>query len=343
MRAVVIAVVMIVASMARAADFPSPRGFTFDNGPGLILTNPVTGTCATTGGVAFFSATSTIACNAAFVWTDATKILTIQTAGSFPGVRVQNTSSTGEAGITIFNDLGITSGFQVKHEGSASGGTFLNTANANNAIFQTYGTDISAIKFGTDVNGIPIIIGNRCTACGDASGMERISIDTSGDFIVNELGLSYEDMRVEGDTDTNLFKTDAANNKVYVGTSTAVTGAKLTVSDNLGLSGVAHVITDSNAPSVDAASTCTAITMAGKSTDTAFQVIATCTVGQTVVINFANTYNSNSPICVLSCADADCVTDAFSFNATSVTQATATAQVGSAISAIFNGVCVESN
>lgn len=50
------------------------------------------------------------------------------------------------------------------------------------------------------------------------SANNAIRVDSSGEVVINEDGLSTLDLRVEGDTDANLLCTDAVNNRVGIGT-----------------------------------------------------------------------------------------------------------------------------
>lgn len=82
----------------------------------------------------------------------------------------------------------------------------------------------SKMVFTTTLNG------NRTTLPGD---VERMSIGNDGTIIVNETGLATADFRIEGDTDANLFFTDASADKVGVGTNSPT--QKFSVNETSGM------------------------------------------------------------------------------------------------------------
>jgi len=74
----------------------------------------------------------------------------------------------------------------------------------------------------------------------NTSGIERIGIGTS-ETVFNDSGANY-DFRIEGDTDANLFFTDAANDRVGIGTATPE--EKFEVNGNTKLNGEHYFMSD---------------------------------------------------------------------------------------------------
>ncbi len=71
---------------------------------------------------------------------------------------------------------------------------------------------------------------------------ERMRIDSDGAVIINEDGLATADVRMESDTNANMFLVDTSGNQVGIGTATMGAGADLTVNDIL------HIVPLATAP-----------------------------------------------------------------------------------------------
>lgn len=67
---------------------------------------------------------------------------------------------------------------------------------------------------------------------GTNTRVERMSISSTGIIVFNETGVDA-DLRIEGDTDANLFRTDASTDRVGIGTGTP--GYKLDVNGDINL------------------------------------------------------------------------------------------------------------
>lgn len=91
--------------------------------------------------------------------------------------------------------------------------------------------DAASISFSINgtpgVNDMPGKIVLNTTPDGSSSSVERLSIDSTGTVVINETGLSTSDVRMEGDTDANLFFLDASAD--FVGIGQSAPAAKLDV------------------------------------------------------------------------------------------------------------------
>ena len=92
-----------------------------------------------------------------------------------------------------------------------------------------------------DYNRITSVIRDNTAASADADlifqslsnsvEIEMMKISRIDGIVINEIGASYIDTRIEGDTDANLFFTDASVDKVGIGTNTPT--QKLTVGGSI--------------------------------------------------------------------------------------------------------------
>lgn len=92
-----------------------------------------------------------------------------------------------------------------------------------------------------DYNRITSVIRDNTAASADADlifqslsnsvEIEMMKISRIDGIVINEIGASYIDTRIEGDTDANLFFTDASVDRVGIGTNTPT--QKLTVSGSI--------------------------------------------------------------------------------------------------------------
>jgi hypothetical protein len=95
-----------------------------------------------------------------------------------------------------------------------------------------------------DYNRITSVIRDTTAASADADlifqslsnsvEIEMMKISRIDGIVINEIGASYIDTRIEGDTDANLFFTDASVDRVGIGTNTPT--EKLSVSGGVGAS-----------------------------------------------------------------------------------------------------------
>lgn len=142
------------------------------------------------------------------------------------GVKAASATGNHSVGLHAQNTSGGLRGIAIKAYGPSTAGTFLGSADANNTLLVAYGANTSAVKFGTDLDAVPFIFGNKSSANGELSGRERFRLASDGTVVVNEQGLPYVNFRVESGGNTNMLFVDAVNNKVGIG---AVPGAPLTV------------------------------------------------------------------------------------------------------------------
>jgi hypothetical protein len=108
--------------------------------------------------------------------------------------------------------------------------------------FDAYdGTDynsVASIKATLDgaggVGDVPGKLSFLTTPDGTATAVTRMTIGNDGSIIINDAGVSTADVRMEGDTDANLFFLDASSDAVLIGTSTPTSGTKFNVYQDAG-------------------------------------------------------------------------------------------------------------
>jgi hypothetical protein len=103
-----------------------------------------------------------------------------------------------------------------------------------------------------DYNRITSVIRDTTAASADADlifqslsnsvEIEMMKISRIDGIVINEIGASYIDTRIEGDTDANLFFTDASVDRVGIGTNTPT--EKLSVSGGIGASAYLGSVTE---------------------------------------------------------------------------------------------------
>lgn len=98
-----------------------------------------------------------------------------------------------------------------------------------------------------------------------------------------------------------------------------------------------HITSAATATTNAGTGTCTAITVAGN--DVRGTITATCTAGQTVIMNFGTAYAA-APNCTIAASDPDAVT-AGTYATTTTGALTLTANVGVAASQIYKYICIE--
>lgn len=333
MRAIIVAAFLIAfATVASAQDYPG-QPFSLTNSAPPLPAALITGTCATTNAIAYFSAAQVIACRSTFKFDGTTLTLDAPTIAL-----LQDTNFALSGGINGLSIDGTTFSVDATNDrigiGTTSPGKDLD-------ITSTHAATDTAVRV---VNASPtgwssaLVSGTN----GGLMGMTAFGGSASGGAMWSgELTPIYNGAAIlNGDANiTSLSLMTGANTaSLYLGTNNTV-GVVVDASTQ-DMIQLKRYVTQGSAPT-DGGGSCTGETIAGNSTTTSGHVSATCTVGQTIILTLVDTF-ANAPNCYLTCTDADCVTDAFYVSGQATNQLTLTASVGSAVAADLNYFCVES-
>jgi len=140
------------------------------------------------------------------------------TAGAEGDLLIFRTESNVRGGIsnTSANDLRIRSGSSKLKLGESTDYVMIDTT-ASNARIELVDNSQS---------NPPTLIGNGPNFLIENGGVERVSIDGSGNIVFNESGADT-DFRVESDTNTHALFVDGANGNVSFGTSNGIGGVQI--------------------------------------------------------------------------------------------------------------------
>lgn len=407
MRCLIVLVVCLFSSIAGAQALPAGRPFAL-GGSAQLSIDPatITGTCATVGGVAYFTSAQVIACSAALVEdpTAGTLTLTLNQNGATKSIIVNGTnaaSSVAEfrAGSSSagsdYNTMGYGAASNSAPEfadrayfsaGSTTQGISEVVGDATKDLRWYFGSPPSAIEAGR-LTKLVLSLGSGNGATGShaftivgdsasffsattssASASPDVELyrsrgttaapsavqsgDELGSIYFGGYGTSYTARSRIVAKATQTWSGTAAGNSVSItgaknSTTTQVTRITFdqqgdTILGDGTSAGTGHLVSDGASPSINAASDCTATSLAGSSTDVAGTIVLTCSVGQQVQLDFAVPYTSQPPKCSITAADPDAITDAFYISGRATTRINVQAAVGSANSAQIDYLCIES-
>jgi len=153
---------------------------------------------------------------------------------------IANDSNSNGPGINFWRHRGTLTTKAVPQDGDILGALYFQAWDGNGATDFYDGAQIRGQVDGTVSSGsTPGKLMFLTAPSGSNSSLNRMTIDSTGTVVINEGGRSTADVRMEGDTDANLFFLDASADKIGIGDSTP--DHKLDVAGNIGLDASGYV------------------------------------------------------------------------------------------------------